>query len=109
MHPLIETANHILGEALRRVPGGGTVRIRSCELDEAGFKVSAWLDHPQASGELVLRLRIDPPSAALTQAVHIAVERWPERLPPALEPLRAVAEKATLRLDLDFRDLDTGR
>jgi hypothetical protein len=104
MHPLIEMANHVIAAALAAAGQGGALRVRSCALDESGARISAWLDHPAAAGEVRLALRIDPPqgTAGLQQAVCLTVEQWPDHLAPALEPLRRVLQKAKLTVDLDF-------
>jgi hypothetical protein len=104
MHPLIEMANHLIATALAQAGQSDVLRIRSCQLDEGGLHVSAWLDHPQVAGEVQLALRVDPPAGpeGQHQTLRLVVERWPDRLPPALEPLRKVLEKATLKLELDF-------
>lgn len=104
MHPLIEMANHLLATVLAGIDPQGVLRVRTCQLDEAGVRLSAWIDHPEASGEVVLALHVDPPAGphGLRQTLRLTVERWPERLPPALEALRGVLEKARLTLELDF-------
>ena len=104
MHPLIEMANHLLAAALAQAGESDRLRIRNVQMDESGLRLIAWLDHPKASGEVQLSLRVDPPTGprGLQQTVHVVVERWPDHLPKALEPLRTVLDKAKLRLDLDF-------
>lgn len=104
MHPLIEMANHLIATALAEVGESDVLRIRGCQLDESGLHVSAWLDHPKASGEVQLSLRVDPPEGprGLQQTLRLVVERWPDRLPTGMEPLRRVLEKARLKLELDF-------
>jgi hypothetical protein len=104
MHPLIEMANHLIATALAQAGQSDTVRVRSFELDEGGLRISAWLDHPKASGEVQLALRVDPPTGpeGLQQTLRLVVERWPDKLPPALEPLRRVLEKAKLKVEFDF-------
>jgi hypothetical protein len=105
MHPLIEMANHLIATALAGAGEGGALRVRSCALDEGGLRLSAWVDHPSAAGEVRIVLRVDPPQGdrGLQQTVRLVVEQWPDRLPAALEPLRRVLQKATLKLELDFR------
>jgi hypothetical protein len=97
-------ANHLIAAALAEAGESERLRIRSMQVDESGLRISAWLDHPKASGEVQLALRVDPPSGpkGLQQTVRLVVERWPDRLPKALEPLRTVLEKAKLKLELDF-------
>lgn len=104
MHPLIEMANNLLATTLAGAGQPGALRVKTCQLDESGLRISAWIDHSKASGEVVLALRVDPPTGprGLQQALRLTVERWPERLPPALEALRGVLEKARLTLELDF-------
>jgi hypothetical protein len=104
MHPLIEMANHLLAAALAEADQPGALRVRTCRLDETGLRVSAWIDHPRAFGEVVLALRVDPPAGphGLRQTLRLTVERWPDRLPPVLQALRGVLEKARFTLELDF-------
>jgi hypothetical protein len=105
MHPLIEMANHFIAAALAEAGQAGALHVRSCTLDEGGLRLHAWLDHPRAAGEVQIALQVDPPRGehGQEQTVRLVVERWPDRLPPALEALRRVLEKATLKLELDFR------
>ncbi|HEX7926677.1 MAG TPA: hypothetical protein VF678_03735 [bacterium] len=104
MHPLIEMANHILATALAQAGTSDTVRVRNVQFDDAGLRISAWLDHPKASGEVQLALRVDPPTGpeGQQQTLRLVVERWPDKLPSALEPLRRVLEKAKVKVELDF-------
>jgi hypothetical protein len=105
MHPLIEMANHLIAAALAEGGAAGPVRVRSCVLDDAGIRLSVWLDHPGASGEARLNVLVAPtPGAAPGRhTVRIAIERWPERLPGWVEPLRRILERAKLNLELDFQ------
>ena len=104
MHPLIEMANHLVAAALAQAGESDRLRIRHVQVDESGLRMIAWLDHPKASGEVHLTLRVDPPTGpqGLQQTVHLVVDRWPDHLPKALEPLRRVLEKAKVRVELDF-------
>jgi hypothetical protein len=104
MHPLIEMVNHLIATALAQAGQSDVLRVRGFQMDDVGLRISAWLDHPKASGEVQLALRVSPPMGpdGLQQSLRLVVERWPDKLPPALEALRGVLEKAGLTLDLDF-------
>jgi len=104
MHPLIEMANHIVAAILAEGTGSGPFRLRSCALDDAGMRLSAWLDHPLVAGEMVVQVlvRSEVGLDAGHQTIRVSVEKWPERLTSWIEPLRMVLEKAHLNLELDL-------
>lgn len=104
MTPLLELLNRLLAEGLAQedAPGAGrAVQVRSVVLDEAGAHIVAALAPPAGEGELVLRLRAEPPEGE-RQTLALTVERGPAGWAPALEPFRRVLERARVRIDLDF-------
>jgi len=103
--PLLDVLNRLLGEALAQHAPRGAVQVRSVVLDDDGAHAVLQLLPPAGSGEVVLRLRAEPPEGP-RQHLVLTVERGPARWPAALEPFRRVIERARLRLELDFSDPD---
>lgn len=101
MEPLLALCNHLLAAALAERDTFGAVRVARVELAQDGLLLHAHLFHAQWRGEALLRLVAEPPEDG-RQRLRLTVERWPETLPAALEPLRSVLERARLILELDF-------
>lgn len=104
MNGLLAMLNHLAATALTGGSGGGALQFRSMVLDPEGGRIVARVDHPQCSGEVVLRLRVEESeeSDGRRQTIHLSLESVPETLGPHIEPFRRVLEKARLRLELDF-------
>ena len=104
MNGLLAMLNHLAATALAGRSGGGALQFRSMVLDPEGGRIVARVDHPQCSGEVVLRLRVEESeeSDGRRQTIHLSLESVPETLGPHIEPFRRVLEKARLRLELDF-------
>ncbi len=101
MNPLLTLLNHLLAAALQERRGQGAVQLRSMTLDEDGARLVLWLEHAQAGGEAIVRLRADPP-AGDTQKVTLRCERLPDRLSAALEPFRELAQQSRVTIELDY-------
>lgn len=101
MSPLLEMLNRLLAGALAEHAPHGSLQVRSVVLDAEGAHIVAALAPPAGEGELVLRLRAEPPTGD-RQTIALTVERAPAHWPPALEPFRRVLERSRLRIDLDF-------
>jgi hypothetical protein len=103
--PLLELLNRLLAGALAEAAPRGGFHVRSVALDADGARIVAELRPPAGEGELVLRLRVEPPAAA-RQALTLTVEQAPRRWAPAAEPFRRLLAGARLRLELDFTPPD---
>ncbi len=101
MAGLLDMLNHLLGAWVAAQPGGGAWQIREVKLDEQGGVMVARVDRGAAQGEIVLRLRADPPQGG-AQTLHVTVERMPEQLPGALEPFRHMLETARVSVELQL-------
>lgn len=101
MSTLLEMLNHLIGAALAERDTYGALQVHRAWLEPDGLRVRATVAHPSCRGEVVLHLVAEPPQGS-RQALRVVVERWPETLPPALDSLRGVLEKARLHLELDF-------
>lgn len=110
MNGLLAMLNHLAATALAGSSSGGALQFRSIVLDPDGGRIVARVDHPQCSGEVVLRLQVVDSQAAgeseesqgRRQTIYLTLESVPEKLGPHIEPFRRVLEKARLRLELDF-------
>ena len=100
MSTLLTALNHLLGTALAGQGGQGAFVVRSLALEADGARLIARVDHPLCQGEVVLRLKIEPPQGG-RQALRLELERAPEGLASALEPFRALLASARLSLEID--------
>lgn len=105
MNGLLEALNHLLTAAVARQGAGGAVQVRAVTLEPEGLRAVLRLDHAQWRGEAVVRLRAGP-RRGREQTLQLMVERWPETLPAALEPLRAMLERARVTVALELPDAD---
>jgi len=106
---LLEAFNSLLATAIAEGLAGqvapDSVEVRSVVLDIEGARIEARLRPPAGEGPLVLRLRAES-TRGEQQALVLTCEQAPEHWNPALEPFRRVLERARLRLELDFTELD---
>ncbi len=107
MNPLLELLDRLIAQALaEQVPAAprGALQVCRVTLDEDGARIVAELRPPAGEGELVLRLRAEPPRGERGERQHLllTIEQGPQRWAPGLEPFRRVLERARLRLELDF-------
>ena len=104
MSDLLALLNRLIAQALADQVPSGALRLRSVTLDEGGARIVAELMPPAGEGELVLRLRAEPPQGEHGERQHLllSIEQGPPHWAPGMEPFRRVLERARLRLELDF-------
>lgn len=102
MSDLVTMLNHLAAAWLaEQTPGVGGLELRQIELDGQGGRLALRVDWEGFRGELLLRLHVEP-AQGTRHTLRFEIERWPERMPAGLEPLRRVIETARIRVELDF-------
>lgn len=102
MGGLLAMLNHLAATWLAGHAGAGAGwRFTDITLDAQGALLRAEISQGGFAGEVQLRL-VAGEGAAGRQSLQMKVERWPETIPPALEPFRKMLETARLTLELDF-------
>ncbi|MDH4247913.1 MAG: hypothetical protein OEW39_08855 [Deltaproteobacteria bacterium] len=80
--------------------GLGAVVVRSLTLEPEGARLVARVDHSLCRGEVVLRLRIEPPRQG-RQTLRVVLERGPEGVAEVLEPFRGIFASAQMNLEIE--------
>ena len=105
MNDLLAVLNHILaawaGGLIERDISWGGLTLNDLMLEEDGFRAWGRIERGGATGEIVLRGRIEPGSGG-RQRIHLRLERWPEKLPPAMESFRSILESMRITVEVDF-------
>ncbi len=101
MKDLLSMFNNLLSAWLAEHGGSGNLQVLEIKLDSQGGLVLGRLEYKDWRGDVVLRFHTEAPQGT-RQIVRLTVERWPEKMPAAIEPFRRVLETARLQLELDF-------
>lgn len=102
MSGLLAMLNNLVAAWLtQQATSASGVTLNGVELDPQGGLVALWVERDGFRGEALLRVMVEAPRET-RYTVRLAVERWPEKMPPALEPLRKLLDSARLQLDFDL-------